>query len=159
MFWRSLFKDRSFQKQVMIAGGSRVRTQARMQERAIDKAEAKFGEELRVTKRQLETNKQEAQDRLKEQDREARKAEKELTVLHKRQLTEMRGDLDRTREEDVQIHQEFIRQGRVKARQITKELEETKQHLFENKETNDGLVKAVRKGTAKMESLRDDGLR
>jgi hypothetical protein len=47
----------------------------------------------------------------------------------------------------------------VKARQITKELEETKQHLFQNKETNDGLVKAVTKGTAKMESLRDDGLR
>ena len=159
VFWRSLFKDSSFQKQVMSAGGVRVRTKARMQERAIDKAEAKFGEELRATKRQLEKNKQEAQDRLKEQDREARKAEKELTVLHKRQLTEMRGDLDRTREEDVQIHQEFIRQGRVKARQITKQLEETKQHLFENKETNDGLVKAVSKGTAKIESLREDGLR
>ena len=54
--------------------------------------------------------------------------------------------MDRTREEDVQIHQEFIRQGRVKARQITNQLEETKQHLFENKETNDGLVKAVSKG-------------
>ena len=67
--------------------------------------------------------------------------------------------MDRTREEDVERHQEFIRQGRVKARQITKQLEETKQHLFENKETNDGLVKAYRKGTAKMESLRDDGLR
>ena len=52
----------------------------------------------------------------------------------------MRGDLDRTREEDVERHQEFIRQGRVKARQITKQLEETKQHLFENKETNDGRV-------------------
>ncbi len=54
MFGRSLFKDRSFQKQVMSAGGARVRTKARMQERAIDKAEAKFGEELRATKRQLE---------------------------------------------------------------------------------------------------------
>ena len=71
----------------------------------------------------------------------------------------MRGDLDRTRGEEIQIQQELVRQGRVKARQITKELEEIQQHLFENKETNDGLVKAVRKGTAKMESLRDDGLR
>ena len=67
--------------------------------------------------------------------------------------------MDRTRGEEIQIHQELVRQGRVKARQITKELEETKQHLFENKETNDGLVKAVTKGTAKMKSLRDDGLR
>ncbi len=81
VFWTSLFKDRSFQKQVMSAGGSRVRTQARMQERAIDKAEAKFGEELRATKRQLEIKENEtqekekqAEDRLKEQDREARKA-------------------------------------------------------------------------------------
>ena len=81
MFWTSLFKDRSFQKQVMSAGGSRVRTQAKMQERAIDKAEAKFGEELRATKRQLEIKENEtqekekqAEDRLKEQDREARKA-------------------------------------------------------------------------------------
>jgi hypothetical protein len=38
----------------------------------------------------------------------------------------MWGDMDRTRGEDIQIHQEFVRQGRVKARQITKELEETK---------------------------------
>ena len=53
VFWRSLFKDSSFQKQVMSAGGVRVRTKARMQERAIDKAEARFGEELRATKRQL----------------------------------------------------------------------------------------------------------
>ncbi len=101
----------------------------------------------------------EAEERLKDQDRETRKAEKELTVLHKRQQAEMRGDWDRTRVEDIQIHQELVRQGRVKARQITKELEETKQHLFGKKERNDGLVKAVRKGTAKMESLRDDGLR
>jgi hypothetical protein len=137
-----------------------------MQERAINKAEAKFGEELRATKRQIERKEKETQEiekeieeRLKEQDREARKAEKELTGLHKRQLTEMRGDLDRTRGEEIQIHQELVRQGRLKTRQITKELEETKQHLFENKETNDSLVKAVRKGTAKMESLRDDGLK
>jgi hypothetical protein len=81
VFWRSLFKDRSFQKQVMSAGGARVRTKARIQERAIDKAEAKFGEELRATKRQLEIKENEtqekekqAEDRLKEQDREARKA-------------------------------------------------------------------------------------
>ncbi len=77
----------------------------------------------------------------------------------KSQLAEMRGDLDRTRGEDIQIHQELVRQGRVKARQITKELKETKRHLFEKEETNDCLVKAVSKGTAKMESLRDDGLR
>jgi hypothetical protein len=70
--------------------GVRVRSSGRMQERAIDKAEAKFGEELRATKRQLEIKENEtqerekqAEDRLKEQDREARKAEKELTVLHK----------------------------------------------------------------------------
>ena len=86
VFWRSLFKDSSYQKQVMSAGGVRVRTKARLQERATDKAEAKFGEELRATKRQLEKNKQEAEDRLKEQDREARKAEKELTVLQRDNL-------------------------------------------------------------------------
>jgi hypothetical protein len=71
----------------------------------------------------------------------------------------MRGDLDRTRGEDIRIHQELVRQDRLKARQIAKELEGTKQQLFGKKETNDGLVKAVSKGTTKMESLRDDGLR
>ncbi len=150
MFRRILFKDSSFRKQVVRAGGARVRTKARMQERAKEEVEAKFGEELRAIKRQLQLQRKDkkatqeiekqAEDRLKGQDMEARKAEKELTLGHKRQLAAMRGDLERTREEDIQIQQELVRQGRVQSRQITKELEKTQQHLLEREETNAGIM-------------------
>jgi hypothetical protein len=64
-----------------------------MQEKATGEAEAKYGEVLRKTKRELERacnlqqdSEQQAQDRLKQQAMEAEKAKKELTVVHKRQL-------------------------------------------------------------------------
>ncbi len=53
VYWKSLFKDGSFQKQVGSAGGARVRTKARMTERAKEEAEAKLGGELKETKRKL----------------------------------------------------------------------------------------------------------
>ena len=116
----------------MSAGGARVRTKARMQERAIDKAEAKLGEELRATKRQLQIKEKEtqeiekqAEERLKVQEMEARKAEKDLTKGHKRQLALMRGDLERTREEETRMQGELVRGVRQKKRQIAKEVEVT----------------------------------
>jgi hypothetical protein len=82
-WWKSLFKHDSFNKNVARGHGARVRGEARMKERAKVEAEAKFGEELRETKRQLKRKEQETQEiakqgeeRLKGQDIEARKAEK-----------------------------------------------------------------------------------
>ena len=67
-----------------------VRSTQRMQEKATGEAEAKYGEVLRKTKRDLERackqqqdSEQQAQDRQKQQAMEADKAKKELTVLHK----------------------------------------------------------------------------
>ena len=54
VFWKNLFKDSSFAKKVVSSGGARVRTKARMQERATDEAQAKLGQELRETRRKLE---------------------------------------------------------------------------------------------------------
>jgi hypothetical protein len=166
VFWRNLFKDSSFQKRVVSAGGARVRTKARMLERAKDEVEAKLAEDLRKTKRQLQIREKETQeierlreDRLREQEREARKAEKTMTVGHKRELAAMRGDLERTRVEDIQIQQELVRKGRLKVRRITNELAKTQQHLVETEETNVGLAKEVITGTAKLNSLREEGSR
>ena len=96
VFWKNLFKDGSFQKQVGKGGGARVRTKGRMQERANDDAEAKFGAELRLTKRELQKSEMEktdmekqAEERLKVQEMKSRKAEKDLTAGHKRQLRKM----------------------------------------------------------------------
>jgi hypothetical protein len=48
---------------------------------------------------------------------------------------------------------------RVKTRQITQELDETKRHLLATEETNEGLVKAVSNGITKWERVREDRLR
>jgi hypothetical protein len=116
--WTNLYKDGTFKTLKNMEGGLRVRPRARMQENA---REAKFGVELRETRRELhksEKGKKEmekqAEDRLKLQEKEARKAEKDLTQGHKRQLAEMRGDLERTREEELQLQEELVRAVRQK---------------------------------------------
>ncbi len=97
--WENLFKDGSFQKQVGKGCGVRVGTLARMQERAKDDAEAKLGVQLRLTKRELHNiemkktdTETQAEERLKQQEMKARKAEKDLTAGHKRQLQKMLED-------------------------------------------------------------------
>jgi hypothetical protein len=137
-----------------------------MQERANEEAEAKFGAELRETRRELhksENRKKEVEEqaevRRKLQEKEARKAEKDLTQGHKRQLAEMLGDQARTREAKQKLEDELVRVRRQKTRDITKELEETQRHLRDKSETNEALDKAVRKGVEKLDALRSDGLR
>ena len=132
--WKSLYKDGSFQKQIGSAGGARVRTKARMQERAKVEAEAKLGVELRETKRELRRTRMEktevekdAQDSLRRQEQEARKAERDLTGVHKRQLDKMlqgnRQDIDMLRE-DVEDKERDTRKWRRQLRQDLDEVTE-----------------------------------
>ena len=166
VFWKNLFKDSSFARKVVSAGGARVRTKARMQERAIDEAQAKLGQELRETRRKLEIKDKETKDienqgeeRLKGQEEWAKRAEKVMKEGHKRELAEVREDLKRNREEGIQLHRELVRDVRLKTRTIQRELEETQQELLEKVNANDVLVTAVSKGTGKLRSLREGGLR
>jgi hypothetical protein len=121
--WTRLFKDSTFTKQVVRLEGARVRTKARMEERAQDEAEAKMGDELRETRRKLQiqvnaTSKKdnekkemekEGEDRLKYQEKEARNAAKDLITGHKRELAELRGDLERKRGEELKLQEELGR--------------------------------------------------
>lgn len=91
--WREIYKDGSFNKHSGDKMTRIVRSTERMQEKATDEAEAKFGEVLRKTKRELgracklqQDSEQQAQDRLTQQAIEADKAKKVLTLVHKRQL-------------------------------------------------------------------------
>ena len=164
--WRSLFKDGSFNKKGVSGDGARVRGETRLKQMAKEEAEAKFGVELREAKRHLQQSEnskkemeEQAEVRLKLQEKEARKAEKDLTQGHKRQLAEMLGEQARTREAKQQLEDELVRRRRQKTRDITKELEETQRHLREKSETNEALDKAVRKGVEKLDALRSDGFR
>ena len=81
---------------------------------AKEEAEAKLGAKLKDTRKHLQKIERLGEERLREQGREARKAEKTLTVGHKRELAAMREDLERTRAEDVQNQEELVRKSRVK---------------------------------------------
>ena len=164
--WTNLYKDGTFNTLKNMEGGLRVRSRARMQERANDEAEAKFGAALRETRRELdksEKRKKEMEEqtevRLKLQENEARKVEKDLTQGHKRELAEMHGEQSRTREAEQQLQAELGRAVRQKTRQITRDLEQTQQDLIDKTERNEALDKAVKKGVQKLDGVRDDGLR
>ncbi len=163
----ALEKDSTFtsRKEVVRLDGARVRTKARMQERALEEAEAKIGEELRETRRKLQRQEKETNEIQKQaeailtaQVMEARKAEKLLTAGHKRDLAVMRGNLERTTEEKTRAQEELVRAVRQKTRQTTEDLDATQEDLKGKTETNETLRMAVTKGLEKLERLRVDGL-
>ena len=163
--WASIFKDSTFRKEVVRLDGARVRTKARMVERAQDEADAKMGDKLRATRRELKKQENEikeiktqAEARLTAQGQEARQEQKHLSAGYKRDLALMRGDLDRTKQEEKRKQEELVRRVRQKTRQITKELEATQEELKDKTDMNEALGKAVKKGVDKLDGLRADGL-
>ncbi len=95
---------------------------------------------------------------LKEQEREARKMEKDLTATHKRQLDEMRGDLERRQEADSQERHDLYRQGRLKTREVVRNLEKTNIELSDMMAKKAELEKAVQRGTSTLQAMQKDGL-
>ncbi len=97
-----MFKEGSFAKNVCRTDSVRVRSESRLKEKVQADAEARFGGELRQTKRELAEAEKKQKDiatqgenNLKKQAMEARRTEKEVTARHKRQLDEMQGDMVR----------------------------------------------------------------
>jgi hypothetical protein len=163
--WKNLFREGSFNKNVCRTDSGRVRGQARLKERAEAAAEARFGAELRKTRDELAAAEKakndivtEGEKTLKKQEREARHTEKNLTARHKRQLEEMRGDLDKRQDSDIQARDELDRQGRQKTRQVQRNLEKAHTDLSDVIAEKERLIKAVRRGAATLEGVQKDGL-
>ncbi len=76
--WKNLFKDGSFNKNVARRDGARVRGDARLREMAKEEAEAKLGEELRQTKREL---KQKIEKQNKEKEKESENGQKRNEIV------------------------------------------------------------------------------
>jgi chromosome segregation ATPase len=160
--WKSMYKDGTFQKKVGSGGGSRVRTKGRMQERAKEEAEAKLGEILRETKRELtkagrkqhEIEKN-AEDRLKGQEMEARKAEKDLTASHKRQLHQMTQDNSQGMQTLREDEEEKERKARICIRDLRKDIQTLEEDLGKAKEGQADLLKQISKDKKKVTSLID----
>ena len=163
--WQRLFSDGSFNKLKLSERGGRVKNSERMREREQDKAEAKFAVQLRQTKRELliaeheyKTKDKEANERLKKHEMESRKTEKDLSVRHKRQLEEMRGDLERRQEAENQARDELHRQGRQKTREVQRNLDKTQTDLDDARVEKSRLDKAVERGKVTLHTAREDGL-
>jgi hypothetical protein len=163
--WQNLFREGSFQKNVCRTDSGRVRGQARLKEIAEAEAEVRFRGELRKTKFALARAEKTQKDiavqgvnSLKEQEREARKMEKDLTATHKRQLDEMRGDLERRQEADSQERNDLYRQGRLKSREVVRNLEKTNIELSDVMAKKAELEKAVKRVTSTSQTMQKDGL-
>lgn len=161
--WKNLYKEGSFGKNVCRTDSVRVRGKARLREIAQAEAEARLGGELRQTRRELAKAEERQLDiatkgehSLQKQAREARQSEKDLTARHKRQLEDMRVDLDRRHELANQERQELYRQGRQKTREVLRECEKTQTELDDAMAEKSRLVKRVRRGTATLEGVKKD---
>ena len=163
--WQRLFRDGSFNKLKLSETTGRVKSSERMREIEQDKAEAKFAVQIRQTKQVLlqveddmKRKEKEADERLKKQEMQARKDQKYLSAGHKRQLQQLREDMQTTRDKDMKARDEAYRQVRHKGRGVVIELGKTIMDLCTVREENNELVKAVTKGRVRVEGLKKVGL-
>jgi hypothetical protein len=163
--WQNLFREGSFGKNVCRTDSGRVRVEARLKARAHEEAEVRFRRELRQTKHELDKAEKTQQDvakhgemRLKVQEKTARQAVHDLIAGHKRQLDAMRGAMESKRDKEVQERDDACRQGRLKTRQVVRELEKAQTDLTEARVEKDELVKALKKGTGKFAVVLKEGL-
>ncbi len=139
--WRQIYKDGSFNKNLAEVKGKRVRSSERMREIEQDKAEAKFGTELRQTRlelgqaeNQIRVRDKEADDRIKKQEVVARQAEKDKRNELKRSLDKMEQDMTadmQTMKEEADIEVRKMRQVIRELRQDVKEVEDQREGLRE----------------------------
>ena len=127
--WTQLYKDGSFNTKKCMTRGGRVKTSARMRELARGEAEAKFGDDLRQTRRELQKSgkaleevEKVSNERVQRQEVEARKAEKNQSAGHRR-------DLELMRDENRQGLQTLRQDGEDNDRQTRKEIRQLRQEL------------------------------
>ena len=163
--WKQLYKDGSFNKLQIGAVGARVRTTERMREIERDKAEAKFAgkvkekeQELKLAEKEINDTQEQADRSLRQRDMQARQAEKDLSVGHKRSLLEMSVALEKKRKIDVRGLEELDRDNRIKTRELVeKKLKDMQETLSEIQGEKLELERAVKLGKERLVVLRDCG--
>jgi len=158
--WKSLFKDGCFNKGVTRGHGARVRGKARLEQMAKVEAEAKLGEELRHSQRELQRagkKQKELQEhvelRLKLQEKAARKAEKDLTAGHKRQLQQMLEDSGVELRTLIEDEEEKERLSRKSIRDLRREVVSLTEQVGIEKEGQADLEKLLCKANRKRTTL------
>jgi len=128
--WKSLFKDGSLNKNVARRDGARVRGDARLREMARDEAEAKFGEALKETKRDLKQvekrnreKEKESENMRKREDVVARMAEREREKTESKRLEKHKRQLEELGKEMEQDFEENNRDTRQRIRELRQELQ------------------------------------
>jgi chromosome segregation ATPase len=163
--WKQLYKDGSFNNKLQIgAVGARVRTTERMREIERDKAEAKFAgkvkekeQELKLAEKEINDTQEQADRSLRQRDMQARQAEKDLSVGHKRSLLEMSVALEKKRKIDVRGLEELDRDNRIKTRELEKKLKDMQETLSVIQGEKLELERAVKRGKERLVVLRDFG--
>ena len=143
--WKSLFKDGSFNNHVARRDGARVRSDVRLREMAREEAEARFGDELKETKRDLKQVEKRSKEKEKErehmrkrEDTEARiaergreKAERERLEKHKRQLENLGKEMEQHMEEENRDARQLLRELRQELQLKEEELQLARQREVE----------------------------
>ena len=162
--WKQLYKDGSFNKLQIGAVGARVRTTEIMREIERDKAEAKFAgkvkekeQELKLAQKEINDTQEQVDRILRQRDMQARQAEKDLSVGHKRSLLEMSVALEKKRKIDVRGLEELDRDNRIKTRELEKKLKGMQETLSVIQGEKLELERAVKRGKERLVVLRDFG--
>ena len=161
--WRQLFHDGAFNKHIGDSLRRTVRTTERIQEQATVDAEAKLGEQLRQTRRELQKSGKrhkekevEAENRVNRLAMESRKALKDLTAGHKRQLDQMEEDTRQGMQTLREGEEEKARETRQCVRQLRQELRDLTELLGTEKEAQAQVDKQLVNEQKKRTRLMDD---
>ncbi len=87
----------------------------------------------------------------------ARKAEKDQSVLHKKQIAEMHVDLEKKRKTDLKTHDDVDREQRGKIRNLEKLIKDMQEDISVTNLEKEELVKQAKRGKERLNVVRGYG--
>jgi hypothetical protein len=159
--WQHLFKDGSFNKFKRRESGARVRTRERTREIEVAKLQATLQGEIKAKDQELKkaeevqkATQEQAERSLRMVEMKTRKAEKDQSVLHKKQIAEMHVDLEKKRKTDLRTHDEVEREQRAKIRKLEKRIKDMQEDISVTNLEKEELVKQVKRGKERLNVVR-----
>ncbi len=134
--WQHLFKDGSFNKFKRRESRTRVRTRERLREIEVAKVQETFQDEIKAKDKYLKkadevqkATQKHAGRGLRMVEMKARQAEKDQSVLHKKQIAEMHVHLEKKRKTDLKTHDDVEREQRGKIRNLCERYRKREQDM------------------------------
>ncbi len=112
---------------------------------------------MKRAEKEINDTQEQAERSLRQRGMQARQAEKDLSVGHKRSLLEMSVALEKKKKIDVRGLEELDRDNRIRTRELERKLKDMEENVSVIQGEKFELERAVKRGKERLDVLRDYG--